>query len=155
VLFALAGLALFGFTLTLPGLAGFALSIGMAVDANALIFERMREELQRGKTVRLSVDEGLTRHVRDHRLQRDDRADGGDPVLVGTGPVQGFAVIDHRHRRLDDHRRLRHTDPVPHLAATPAGHDHSRHLTMIRLFANANYDFISKRRWRTDSPRPC
>jgi protein-export membrane protein SecD len=56
VLFALGGLALFGFTLTLPGLAGFALSIGMAVDANVLIFERIRDEQAAGATVRASVD---------------------------------------------------------------------------------------------------
>ena len=49
LLYCLGGLAAFGFTLTLPGLAGFALSIGMAVDANVLIFERIREEMDRGK----------------------------------------------------------------------------------------------------------
>ena len=46
-------------TLTLPGLAGLVLSIGIAVDANVLIFERIREELAAGKTVRLAVDEGF------------------------------------------------------------------------------------------------
>ncbi|HXV90630.1 MAG TPA: protein translocase subunit SecD [Gemmatimonadales bacterium] len=93
VLFALAGLALFGFTLTLPGLAGFALSIGMAVDANVLIFERMREELQRGKTVRLAVDEGF-----EHAMAAIVDSNVTTALtafilyLVGTGPVQGFAV---------------------------------------------------------------
>src|SRR6266508_4975266 len=58
-LFTLAGLAAFGFTLTLPGLAGFVLSIGIAVDANVLIFERIREELRHGKLVRTAVDEGF------------------------------------------------------------------------------------------------
>jgi len=57
VVFTLAGLAGFGFTLTLPGLAGLALSVGIAVDANVLIFERIREELQHGKLVRTAVDE--------------------------------------------------------------------------------------------------
>src|SRR5438309_535552 len=51
------GLAAFGFTLTMPGLAGFVLSVGIAVDANVLIFERIREELQHGKLVRTAVDE--------------------------------------------------------------------------------------------------
>jgi preprotein translocase subunit SecD len=93
VLFALAGLALFGFTLTLPGLAGFALSIGMAVDANVLIFERMREELQRGKTVRLSVDEGF-----EHAMAAIIDSNVTTALtafilyLVGTESVQGFAI---------------------------------------------------------------
>ena len=59
-LYTMGGLAFLGFTLTLPGLAGFALSIGMAVDANVLIFERIREELANGKSVRLAVDEGFS-----------------------------------------------------------------------------------------------
>jgi preprotein translocase subunit SecD len=93
VLFALAGLALFGFTLTLPGLAGFALSIGMAVDANVLIFERIREELERGKTVRLSVDEGFE-HAMSAIIDSNVTTALTAVILylVGTGPVQGFAV---------------------------------------------------------------
>ncbi|MEO5588069.1 MAG: protein translocase subunit SecD, partial [Gemmatimonadaceae bacterium] len=62
MLFTLATLAGFGAVLTLPGLAGFVLSIGIAVDANVLIFERIREELAHGKTVRTAVDEGF-RHA--------------------------------------------------------------------------------------------
>src|SRR5207244_12611414 len=59
VVFTLGGLAGFGFTLTLPGLAGLVLSVGIAVDANVLIFERIREELKHGKLVRTAVDEGI------------------------------------------------------------------------------------------------
>src|SRR5438093_8335668 len=59
VLLTLGGLAAFGFTLTLPGLAGLVLSVGIAVDANVLIFERIREELQHGKLIRTAVDEGF------------------------------------------------------------------------------------------------
>ena len=59
ILFTLGGLSMLGATLTLPGLAGLVLSIGIAVDANVLIFERIREELRHGKTVRLAVDELL------------------------------------------------------------------------------------------------
>ncbi|HKW11576.1 MAG TPA: protein translocase subunit SecD, partial [Gemmatimonadaceae bacterium] len=62
VLYTLAILAGFDAVLTLPGLAGFVLSIGIAVDANVLIFERIREELDRGKTVRTAIDEGF-RHA--------------------------------------------------------------------------------------------
>ena len=59
VLYTLATLAGFNATLTLPGLAGFVLSIGIAVDANVLIFERIREELDAGRPVRTAVDEGF------------------------------------------------------------------------------------------------
>src|SRR5205085_6793693 len=57
----MAGLILFGATLTLPGIAGIILTIGMAVDSNVLIFERIREELHSGKTVLSSVDQGFRR----------------------------------------------------------------------------------------------
>ena len=93
VLFALGGLALLGFTLTLPGLAGFALSIGMAVDTNVLIFERMREELQAGKTVRLAVDEGFQHAMSaivDSNVTTVLKA--FILYLIGTGPVKGFAI---------------------------------------------------------------
>ncbi len=89
----LAILAGFQATLTLPGLAGFVLSIGMAVDANFLIFERIREELARGKTVRTAVNEGFDRAwsaiVDTHVTTALTAA-----ILYqfGTGPVQGFAV---------------------------------------------------------------
>ncbi len=93
VLYALGGLAAFGFTLTLPGLAGFALSIGMAVDANVLIFERIREELQAGKTVRLAVDEGFT-HAMSAIVDSNvtTALTAFILYLVGTGAVQGFAI---------------------------------------------------------------
>jgi preprotein translocase subunit SecD len=93
VLFTLGGLALFGFTLTLPGLAGFALSIGMAVDANVLIFERIREELQLGKTVRLAVEEGF-KHAMSAIIDSNITTALTALILylVGTGPVQGFAI---------------------------------------------------------------
>ncbi|HXF94476.1 MAG TPA: protein translocase subunit SecD [Gemmatimonadales bacterium] len=93
VLYALGGLASFGFTLTLPGLAGFALSIGMAVDANVLIFERIREELQAGKSVRLAVDEGF-KHAMSAIIDSNVTTALTALILylVGTGPVQGFAI---------------------------------------------------------------
>ena len=93
VLFTLGGLAMFGFTLTLPGLAGFALSIGMAVDANVLIFERMREELALGKSVRLAVDEGF-KHAMSAIIDSNITTVLTAFILysVGTGPVQGFAI---------------------------------------------------------------
>jgi preprotein translocase subunit SecD len=93
VLFTLAGLAGFGFTLTLPGLAGLALSVGIAVDANVLIFERIREELQHDKLVRTAVDEGF-RHAMSAIIDSNvsTMLTAFILYLVGTGPVQGFAI---------------------------------------------------------------
>ena len=92
-LFTMAGLALFGFTLTLPGLAGFVLSIGIAVDANVLIFERIREELVHGKSLRLAVDDGFL-HAMNAIVDSNVSTVLTALILyaVGTGPVQGFAI---------------------------------------------------------------
>jgi SecD/SecF fusion protein len=91
--FLLAALAALHATLTLPGIAGIILTIGMSVDANVLIFERIREELRTGKTVRASIDAGYKRAlyaiVDSHITTLITAA-----VLFqfGTGPVKGFAV---------------------------------------------------------------
>jgi len=92
-LFTLAILAFFGAVLTLPGIAGFVLSIGIAVDANVLIFERIREELDRGKTVRTAIDEGF-RHAMPAIIDSNVSTILTAAVLYqyGTGPVKGFAV---------------------------------------------------------------
>jgi len=92
-LFTFGTLALFGAALTLPGLAGFVLSIGMAVDANVLIFERIREELDRGKTPSLAVTEGF-RHAMPAIIDSNLTTvlTGLFLFQFGTGPVQGFAV---------------------------------------------------------------
>ncbi len=93
VLFTLGILAGFNATLTLPGLAGFVLSLGVAVDANVLIFERIREELDRGKTVRTAIDEGFN-HAMSAIVDSNVTAALTAAVLYqfGTGPVRGFAV---------------------------------------------------------------
>jgi preprotein translocase subunit SecD len=93
VLFTLALLAGLDATLTLPGIAGMVLSVGIAVDANVLIFERIREELARGKTVRASVDEGF-RHAMSAIIDSNVSTALTAAVLywIGTGPVKGFAV---------------------------------------------------------------
>ena len=93
VLLVLGAFAAFGFTLTLPGIAGIVLTVGMAVDANILILERVREELRLGKSARAAIEAGY------------DRAwsailDSNVTVLIagfilfqfGSGPVRGFAV---------------------------------------------------------------
>ena len=93
VLYTLAILAGFDAVLTLPGMAGFVLSIGIAVDANVLIFERIREELDRGKTVRTAIDEGF-RHAMPAIIDSNVSTILTAAVLYqfGTGPVKGFAV---------------------------------------------------------------
>ena len=88
-----AGLAAFQATLTLPGIAGIILTIGMAVDANVIIFERIREEIRVGKTPRAAVDSGYakaTLTILDANVTTLIAA----VVLFqfGTGPVKGFAV---------------------------------------------------------------
>ena len=93
VLFTAAALAAFDAVLTLPGLAGFVLSIGIAVDANVLIFERIREELNHGKTVRTSIEEGF-QHAMSAIIDSNVSTVLTAAVLYqyGTGPVKGFAV---------------------------------------------------------------
>jgi preprotein translocase subunit SecD len=93
LLFAVGGLAMIDATLTLPGLAGLVLSVGIAVDANVLIFERIREELVHGKTVRLAVDEGF-RHAMNAIVDSNVSTVLTALFLFqfGTGPVKGFAV---------------------------------------------------------------
>ena len=87
------GLAFFQATLTLPGIAGIILTIGMAVDANVLIFERIREEMNLGKTPRAAVDAGYDRAT---LTILDANVTTLIAALVlfqfGTGPVKGFAV---------------------------------------------------------------
>jgi preprotein translocase subunit SecD len=93
VLFTLAALAGFNAVLTLPGIAGFVLSIGIAVDANVLIFERIREEMDRGKTIRTAINEGF--HLAWPAIIDSNVSTMLTAAVLyqyGTGPVKGFAV---------------------------------------------------------------
>lgn len=93
VLFILGVLAGFGATLTLPGIAGIILTIGMAVDANVLIYERMREEQAAGKTMKAVVDNGFSKAfsaIFDSNITTFFT--GIILYQFGTGPVQGFAL---------------------------------------------------------------
>jgi SecD/SecF fusion protein len=93
ILMLFSGLAILNSTLTLPGIAGIILSIGMAVDANVLIYERMREEFALGKSIRSSVEAGFGKAFLTI-------VDGHVTTLItslalflfGTGPIKGFAV---------------------------------------------------------------
>jgi protein-export membrane protein SecD len=93
MLFILAVLAGFHFTLTLPGIAGIILTMGMAVDANVLIYDRIKEELRAGKTVRAAVDAGYT-NARSAILDANITTLITAVVLYqfGTGPIRGFAL---------------------------------------------------------------
>jgi protein-export membrane protein SecD len=94
MLLVLGALAGFRATLTLPGIAGLALTVGMGVDANVLIFERIREELAKNKTIRAAVDAGYHRAL-------PAIADSNITTLIaalilfhfGSGPIKGFAVV--------------------------------------------------------------
>ncbi len=89
----LAGLIIFGATLTLPGIAGIILTIGMAVDSNVLIFERIREELRSGKTIPSAVEQGFARAfttIIDTHVTTI--VSSAFLFVFGTGPLRGFAV---------------------------------------------------------------
>ena len=93
IFFLFGGLAAVGATLTLPGIAGIILSIGMAVDANVLIFERMREEFALGKSVKSGVEGGYDKAfwtIIDSQVTTLITALA--LFLFGTGPIKGFAV---------------------------------------------------------------
>ncbi|MGE5189919.1 MAG: protein translocase subunit SecD [Gemmatimonadota bacterium] len=93
ILYLLSGMALLEATLTLPGIAGVILAIGMAVDSNVLIFERIREEVRSKKTVRASIDAGYDKAF---WTVVDSHVTTLITALIlfqfGTGPIKGFAV---------------------------------------------------------------
>ncbi len=93
IVLTMATLAMFRATLTLPGIAGLVLSIGMSVDANILIHERIKEELRWGKTIRAAIDQGYHRAfvtIIDSNVTT--LIAGAFLYQFGTGPVRGFAV---------------------------------------------------------------
>ena len=81
-------------TLTLPGIAGLILTVGMSIDANVIIFERIREELRKGKTPKTAIDSGYDRAI-------TTIIDANMTTLIaslvlyqfGTGPIKGFATV--------------------------------------------------------------
>jgi protein-export membrane protein SecD len=86
-------LVFFGGTLTLPGIAGLILTVGMAVDANVIIFERIKEELRSGKTVRSAIDAGFDRAfscIIDSNLTT--LLTVVILYMLGSGPIRGFAT---------------------------------------------------------------
>lgn len=96
IIYSIIVLALFvGFnvTMTLPGIAGFLLSLGIAVDANVIIFERIKEELRGGKTLRAAIDSGFKRgFVAVFDSNATTVLAAAVLMFLGTGPIKGFAV---------------------------------------------------------------
>jgi preprotein translocase subunit SecD len=93
ILLIFAAMVLLGATLTLPGIAGIVLTIGLAVDANVLIYERIREEVRSGRTAIAAIDAGFTRAlatILDSNITTFIAA--AVLFFIGTGPVRGFAV---------------------------------------------------------------
>lgn len=92
-IYIVACLAGFGATLTLPGIAGLVLTVGMAVDTNVLIFERIREELRSGRSIRQAVEMGYDRAFRTvFDAHSTTIISGAFLFWFGTGPIKGFAV---------------------------------------------------------------
>jgi len=93
LLLVMGGLAILNATLTLPGIAGIILTIGMAVDANILIFERIKEELKMEKTFRASIEAGFSKAFRTILDANVTTLIAAIALLYfGTGPIRGFAV---------------------------------------------------------------
>ena len=93
IILLMGALAYFGASLTLPGIAGVILTVGMAIDANVLVFERIREEIKVGKTVRAAIDAGFAKAM---RTIVDANVTTFIAAFVlfqfGTGPIKGFAI---------------------------------------------------------------
>ncbi|MBU4375867.1 MAG: protein translocase subunit SecD [Candidatus Omnitrophica bacterium] len=144
LLFILACLSLFHGTLTLPGIAGLILTIGMSVDANILIYERIREELNAGKGIKSAIATGYNRAfsaILDSNLTTIVAA-----ALIfkfGTGPVRGFAVTLTIGLLANLFTAITCTRAIFELLYEQFG---LAKLTMMQFFHKTSIDFISKRK---------
>lgn len=145
MLLILAALSLFKGTLTLPGIAGLILTIGMAVDANVLIYERIREELALGKTLRAAIASGYHRALSaiiDSNVTTVVAA-----ALIfkfGTGPIRGFAVTLTIGLLANLFTAVTCTRVIIELLCDQFG---LSKLTFMHIFSKpTNFDFISKRK---------
>jgi SecD/SecF fusion protein len=147
VLVLLGALAALGASLTLPGLAGLILSIGMAVDSNVLIFERIREELDRGRTTKTAVDEGFTMAfsaIVDSNLTT--LLAGLVLFQFGTGPVRGFAVTLCIGIIASFFSAIYVTRTLFMLYLRRRAPSDPLNIGRARLMGGANYQYIEKRR---------
>ena len=146
LVFVMAILAAFQGTLTLPGIAGIILTIGMAVDANVLILERIREELRAGKTVRAAIENGYARAVQTI-------VDANVTTIItaivlyqyGTGPIKGFAltlmigIVSSMFTAIFVTRTI--YDAIVSRQINP-----SLNIGRLRVFGDTNIDFLGLRR---------
>ena len=146
LVFVMAILAAFQGTLTLPGIAGIILTIGMAVDANVLILERIREELRTGKTVRAAIENGYARAVQTI-------VDANVTTIItaivlyqyGTGPIKGFAltlmigIVSSMFTAIFVTRTI--YDAIVSRQINP-----SLNIGRLRVFGDTNLDFLGLRR---------
>ena len=133
-------MASFGATMTLPGLAGIVLTIGMAVDANILIFERMREELKLGKPLRTALSAGYDKAfitiVDAHVTQL---VICGIMIWLGTGPIKGFGVT----LAIGVLSTMFTVLVTAHLAMEwLIGKDHVKKFPMLHFLHTENFDFV-------------
>jgi len=138
-------LALFKFTLTLPGIAGIALTIGMSVDANVLIYERIREELAAGKPLRAAVAAGYQRAwlvIFDSNLTTI--LSGAILIWLGTGPVRGFGVTLTVGLIANLFAAVFATRVI---FDWMIGKGLITSLKTMQLFPKTNFDFLRARRW--------
>lgn len=143
IVFLLGMLSLFGATLTLPGIAGIILSIGMAVDSNVLIYERMREEFHTGKPLKAGIDGGYDKAfwtIIDSHVTTLITA--VVLFLFGTGPIKGFAVTLSLGVVLNLFTALFGTRVVYDWLLIKRW---IKHLSFYELFQKPNIDFIG---WR-------
>ena len=143
IILIMGALAILKATLTLPGIAGIILTIGMAVDANVLIFERIREEMGLGKRIRTAIETGFDRAkitILDANITTFFTA----AVLysVGTGPVQGFAVTLMWGIAASLFTSLIVSRTIFEMIGTRKSFSK---LTMLSFFGKTNINFINKR----------
>ncbi len=145
VIFLLGCLSLLGATLTLPGIAGIILSVGMAVDSNVLIYERMREEFHAGKPLKAGIDGGYDKAfwtIIDSHVTTLITACA--LFLFGTGPIKGFAVTLSLGVVLNLFTALFGTRVVYDWLILKRW---LKNLSFLQLFEKPNIDFIGWRRY--------
>lgn len=138
-------LAAFRASLTLPGIAGFILSVGMAVDANILIFERIREEIQTGKSARAAISAGF--HKAFSAIIDSNVTTVLTSVLLfifGTGPVKGFAVTLTAGVMASMFSAITVTRAIFDFLAWK---NPNLNLKMVQVFKKPNFQFLKNRFW--------
>jgi len=150
VFFLFGVLASFGAVLTLPGIAGIVLTLGMAVDANVLMYERIREEMNKGKTMRKAIDDGIG-HALSAIIDSNVTTiiTGFILAYFGTGPIKGFAVTEIIGVMTSFFTAVFLTRYMLYLYAN---HESAKEITFItgvtkNWFKDTKVDFMGLRKW--------